>query len=40
LNILGCFTRAALAYNGLQPGVSGDASGLRCIGKIKFFREN
>ena len=29
-----------VAANGLQPGVSGDASELRTIGKIKYFREN
>jgi hypothetical protein len=29
-----------IAVNGLQPGVSGDSSGLRTIGKIKYFREN
>jgi hypothetical protein len=27
-------------HNGLQPGVSGDASELRTIGKINHFREN
>jgi len=26
-----------MAANGLQPGVSGDASELRTIGKIKIF---
>jgi len=29
-----------MLHNGLQPGVSGDSSGLRTIGKIKYFREN
>jgi len=29
-----------VAANGLQPGVSGDASELRTIGKIELLREN
>jgi hypothetical protein len=28
-----------MPYNGLQPGVSCEASGLRTIGKIKLLRE-
>jgi len=27
----------SISHNGLQPGVSGDASELRTIGKIKIF---